>query len=386
MKTFLYRQPAGWLAAVGCVLSVLGGCKEAPGGQAEAEYAMLTLAPSDQVVHSSYPATIRGRQDIDIYPQVSGTLTRLCVVEGQAVKRGQTLFVIDGVPYEAALQAALANVEAAEAGLATARLTYDSKQELYDKKVVSAFDLQTAANAWRTAKAQLAQARAQEVAARNNLSYTEVKSPADGVVGNLPYRVGALVAPAGMAQPLTVVSDNSTMYVYFSMTENRLLALVRRYGSRQEALACLPEVELRLNDGSAYTHKGRIESISGVADRTTGTVSLRAAFDNPDGLLFSGTSGSVVIATERKDCLAIPQTATFEVQDRAYVYKVIDGKASASPVSVSRADGGPLYIVEEGLRPGEVIVAEGVGLLREGTPCGREAAMTGLATNNHEPT
>ena len=352
---------------VGCALMV-ASCKEAPSIQQETEYAVMTVTPAERVLTANYSATIRGRQDIDVYPQVSGTLTRLCVTEGQEVRRGQVLFVIDQVPYRAALETATANVEAAAAALATAELTYESRQELNRKKVVSDFDLKTTRNAWLSAKAALAQARAQEVNARNNFSYTEVKSPSDGVVGMLPYRVGTLVGPSGMPEPLTTVSDNSEMYVYFSLTENQLLSLTRRYGSKGAALENLPEVDLQLNDRSMYSYKGRIESISGVVDRTTGTVGLRAVFPNPDGLLFSGTSGSIQLQSGRQGVLVIPQSATFEVQDRTFVYKVVDGKASASPVRVSRVNGGQEYIVEEGLHEGDMIVTEGVGLLREGTP------------------
>ena len=355
--------------AIGCALvCVMSGCKEAQTEQAVAEYAMLTVTAADKVLNTPYSATIRGRQDIAIYPQVAGYLTKLCVTEGQRVKAGQLLFVIDQVPYRAALEQAVANVAAAEASLATAKLTYKSKQALFEKKVVSDFDLRTAENAYLSAKAGLAQAKALELNARNNYSYTEVKSPANGVVGTLPYRVGALVSPSGMPQPLTTVSDNSDMYVYFSLTENQLLGLMRQYGSKEEVLSQMPEVSLLLNDGSAYAHKGRVESISGVVDRSTGTASLRAVFPNPEGLLLSGTSGNVVLTNALKDCLVIPQAATFEVQDQAYVYKVVDGKASASPVKVTRVDGGQEYIVEQGLQSGDRIVAEGVGLLREGMP------------------
>ena len=330
-------------------------------------YAVLKVSPSDKVLSTTYSATIRGRQDIDIYPQVSGFLTRLCVEEGQAVRKGQVLFIIDQVPYKAALETAVANVESAKAGLATAQLTYDSKKELFAKKVVSEFDLRTAENSWLTAKAQLAQAKAQEVSARNDLSYTEVKSPSDGVIGTLPYRVGALVS-ASLPQPLTTVSDNSDMYVYFSMTENQLLALTRQYGSKAEALKNMPEVELQLNDKSMYGEKGRIETISGVVDRNTGTASLRAVFPNKNGLLYSGTSGNVILPVTMKGSLVIPQATTFEIQDITYVYKVVDGKAQSAPVSVTRVNGGQEYIVNDGLKEGDVIVAEGVGLLREGTP------------------
>ena len=214
------------LLLLGCLVAA-AGCKQAPPTQMETGYEVMTVSPTDRMISSAYSATIRGRQDIDIYPQVGGTLTKVSVTEGQRVKSGQTLFIIDQVPYEAALQTAVANVESAKASLATAQLTYDSKEELYKENVVSAFDLSTAKNSLLAAKAQLAQAKAQEVSARNNLSYTVVKSPADGVVGTLPYRVGALVS-SSIPEPLTTVSDNSDMYVYFSMTENQLLGLIRQ--------------------------------------------------------------------------------------------------------------------------------------------------------------
>lgn len=356
-----------WQMGILICCLIMTGCKNTPQTHMEAEYEVMTVTPADRMLSSTYSATIRGRQDIDIYPQVGGTLTKVCVVEGQRVKNGQTLFIIDQVPYEAALQTAVANVEAAKASLATAQLTYDSKQELYKENVVSAFDLSTAKNSLLAAKAQLAQAEAQEVSARNNFSYTVVKSPSDGVVGTLPYRVGALVS-ASMPEPLTTVSDNSNMYVYFSMTENQLLGLVRQYGSKDEALKHMPEIDLQLNDKSVYTQKGRIETISGVIDRSTGTVSLRAVFPNSDGLLHSGGAGNVIVPTQKKAALVIPQVATFEIQDKRYVYKVADGIAQSALIQVTRVNGGQEFIVDEGLNPGDVIVVEGVGLLREGTP------------------
>jgi membrane fusion protein (multidrug efflux system) len=347
--------------------AALAACGSAPAQMPESEYAVMSITTSDKELTTNYSAAIRGRQDIDIYPQVGGTLTRLCVTEGQAVKRGQVLFIIDQVPYTAALRTAEANVAAAKASVATAQLTYDSKKELYDQKVVSQFDLTTAQNALLAAKAQLSQAEAQRVNAANNLSYTTVKSPADGVVGTLPYRVGALVS-AAMAKPLTTVSDNSNMYVYFSMTENQMLELVRKYGSKEKAIAEMPSLQLQLNDGSVYSEEGRIETISGVIDSSTGTVSLRAVFPNKGGLLTSGGSGSVIIPVKRENCIVIPQNITFETQDRVFVYKYVDGKTKSTPVEVTRVNGGQEYIVENGLQQGDVIVAEGVGLLRDDTP------------------
>lgn len=347
--------------------ATLAACGNAPAMQNQSEYQVMDITTTDKDLQTTYSATIRGRQDIDIYPQVSGTLTKLCVEEGQAVRKGQVLFIIDQVPYLAALRTAEANVEAARATVATSQLTYDSKKELYAQKVISQFDLSTSHNSLLSAKAQLAQAEASRVNAANSLSYTEVKSPAKGVVGTLPYRVGTLVS-ANLPKPLTTVSDNSNMYVYFSMTENQMLDLIRRYGSKEKALAEMPSVNLQLNDRSVYAQEGKIETISGVIDTSTGTVSLRAVFPNKEGLLTSGGSGNVIIPVKKTDCIVVPQTATYEVQDKVYVYKVIDGKAQSAPVQVTRVNGGQEYIVENGLKVGDIIVAEGVGLLREGTP------------------
>lgn len=347
------------LAAVSC-----GGAPTAP---QEAEYSVLTISPSDKEVASVYSATIRGRQDIDIYPQVSGTISQIKVNEGQVVTKGQPLFIIDQVPYKAALQTAEANVAAAKAGLSTSELTLRSKEELFRKKVISDYELTTAENNLLSVQAQLAQAEAQRVNAANNLSYTVVKSPVNGVVGTLPYRVGALVSPS-IPQPLTTVSDNSDMYVYFSMTETQLLNLTRDHGTIANALKAMPAVELQLNDGSMYSEKGRIETISGVIDPSTGSVSLRAIFPNKGRLLHSGGSGNVVLPNKQSNCIVIPQKATFEIQDKIFVYKVVDGVATSVKIDVAKISNGQEYIVQSGLVAGDVIVAEGVGLLREGTP------------------
>ena len=357
-----------WLRLIGIVGCTvwMASCKQATDAGVKPSYAIMEVKAADKELSTSYSATIRGRQDIDIYPQVSGTIEKLCVTEGQTVRRGQLLFVIDQIPYRAAFKTAVANVEAARAAMATAELTYNSNKELYAQKVVSEFSLKTAENTYLTAKAQLTQAEAQEVTARNNLSYTEVKSPSDGVVGALPYRVGALVG-ANLPYPLTTVSDNSDMYVYFSMTENQLLALTRQYGSMDEALKNMPEVELVLNDNSVYNKKGVIESISGVIDRQTGTVMARVVFPNESRLLHSGASGTVVVPSIYKDCIAIPQGATVQMQDKVVVYKVVDGKAVSTLITVAGISDGREYVVLSGLRSGDEIISEGAGLVREGT-------------------
>ena len=370
-------------ALVACCMAVVS-CGQAPTQQRAAEYSVQTITTTDRTIPTNYSATIRGRQDIAIYPQVSGTISQVCITEGQRVTKGQTLFIIDQVPYKAALRTAEANVEAAKAAVATAQLTYDSKKELFSRNVVSQYDLSTAENSLLTAKAQLAQADAALVNAANNLSYTVVKAPSNGVVGTLPYRVGALVS-ASIPQPLTTVSDNSTMYVYFSMTAKQQLNLTRRYGSIAETLKNMPDVQLQLNDGTVYDQTGRVESISGVVDTSTGSVQLRAVFPNENGLLLSGSTGNIIMPNLYKDCIVVPQTATFEIQDKVYVYKLVDGKATSSMIEVEKISNGREYIVTAGLTPGEVIITEGVGLMREGTPVvpkGQAAAAAAQTTEN----
>ena len=320
----------------------------------------------DITLTQKYSATIRGRQDIDVYPQVGGTLQKLCVTEGQKVVKGQTLFIIDQVPYQAALNTAEAAQKAAAAGLATAQLTYDSKKKLFDQQVISDVELQTAQNALLTAKAQLAQADAQVVNARNSLSYTVVKSPANGVVGTLPYRQGALVSSA-MPQPLTTVSDNNEMYVYFSISEAQFLQMVRAGENVENAIAAMPELTLQLVDGSEYEAKGKVESASGVVDRNTGSVQLRAVFANPGHILHSGSTGNIILPVDYKDVLVIPTVATVQLQDKYKVFMVDkDGIAHSQIVSVLPQTNGKEYIISAGLDGSEEIVLEGAGMVKEG--------------------
>lgn len=350
-----------------CLSLVTTSCQQNKQEQtvASTSFKTMTVKNMDKTLFSSYSASIKGKQDIDIYPQVSGKIERLCVREGDKVSRGQLLFIIDQVPYKAALTTALAAEKAAQAQLSSALLTYNSNKELFAQKVISSFTLQTSENTYLTAKAQLAQAQAQVTNARNNLSYTEVCSPADGVVGVLPYRVGTLVS-ASMPKPLTTVSDNSQMYVYFSMTEKQLLTFVRQYGSKDAAIKNMPEVSLQLGDQSIYDHKGKVESISGVINSETGAVTLRAEFPNPERLLNSGGSGNVIIPTVKENCIVIPQSATVQQQDQRIVYKVEHGKAVSQLIKVENIDDGQSFIVKEGLTPGDIIVEEGAGMVHEG--------------------
>ena len=357
-KLFLYTE-------IGCLL-LATSCSNTPHTAETGRYNTMTMTAESRTLNQNYTAVITGRQCVEIRPQVSGTITEVCIEEGAKVTKGQTLFIIDQVPYKAALQTAVANVKSAEAAVATARMTASSKEELFNEHVVSAFDLQTARNQLLEAEAALEQAQAAEISARNDLSYTEVKSPVNGVASMIPYRVGALV-DASITTPLATVSDDGEMYVYFSMTENQVLSLIRENGTLEEAMKQMPEVELRLSDGLMYAHKGKIDAMSGTIDTGTGSVSLRATFPNPERMLRNGGNGTVVFPYQMDNVLVVPQEATYEIQDKIFVYRVTDGKATSTPVTVFPVDNGKEYIIEQGLKAGDVIVAEGAGLLQEGT-------------------
>lgn len=361
-----YNIKTGLLTAI-VGLAVLTSCgKKQQQQMPSAVYKTVKVSTQTIQLDTKYSATIRGRQDIDVYPQVGGTLQKLCVTEGQTVKKGQTLFIIDQVPFQAALNTAEAALKAAEAQQATAELNYNSRKQLFDERVVSEFDMQTAHNALLSAKAAVAQAKAQVVNARNSLSYTVVKSPSDGVVGTLPYRQGALVG-SSMPKPLTTVSDNSQMYVYFSLNESELLKLAREYGSIDSAVVNMPPVRLLLVDGSEYEEVGKVESVSGVVDRSTGSVQLRAVFNNPNKLLHSGSTGNVIIPATFENAIVVPAAATVQTQDKFKVFIVDEnGIAHSQLITINEKDGGNEFIVTSGLKGGEEIVAEGAGMVKEG--------------------
>lgn len=280
------------------------------------------------------------------------------------VKQGQVLFVIDQKQYQAALATAEALVDAAQAKVDEAQLSATSKEMLFKEDIVSEFDLRLARTNLASAKAQLAQAKANELTASNNLAYTLIKSPVDGVVGTLPFRVGTLVRPSE-STPITTVSDNSEIYVYFSMSEKQILSLRREYGGVENALQSLPPVQLELNDGTLYSESGRIEAISGIIDATTGSVTLRAKFPNKDRLLISGGTGSIILPHNQDGCVVIPQHATFEVQDKTYVYKVENGVAKTKIVGVFEINDGKEFVIQSGVMPGDTIIVNGIGSVRD---------------------
>lgn len=354
------------LFAVG--LSLLTACGKSQSGakMGDSQFAVLEVNSTSSDQSTSYPATIRGTQDIEVRPQVSGFIVKLCVDEGATVRKGQALFQIDPTQYAASVGQARAAVEMAKANVSTAILTEKNKKSLFDKKIISDFEYQTAVNQLLSAKASLAQAEASLVSANQNLSFCTVTSPSNGVVGTFPYRVGSLVSPS-ISQPLTTVSEIGDVYIYFSMTEKELLGLTKAGGTLKEQLAKMPAVKLQLSDGSMYPNDGRIDAVSGVIDQSTGSVSMRAAFTNDQNILRSGGTGNIVFPYQMSGVIMIPQSSTVEIQDKKFVFVLQpDNTVKNSEIQISNLSDGIHYLVTGGLKSGDKIVIEGVQKLKDG--------------------
>ncbi len=348
-------------------VSLLTACGNSQGGMklGDKEYAVMTVNSSSSEQMSTYPATIQGKQDIEIRPQVSGFIVKLCVDEGAEVKKGQALFEIDPTQYKAVYEQAVAGVKSAEASLKTVSDTEKNKRMLHDQRIISDFEYQTAMNNTLTARAALAQAKAALSSAKQNLGFCTVTSPSDGVIGMLPSRVGALVGPSGAA--LTTVSQIGDMYVYFSMTEKQLLALTKAGGTIKEQLAKMPDVELQLSDGTIYCEKGKIDAVGGVIDQTTGSVSMRAVFPNKQNVLRSGGMANVMFPYTLENIFVIPQSSTQEIQDKKFVFVLqSDNTVKHTEITVSNLSDGKNYLVTSGLKSGDKIVVEGVQQLKDG--------------------
>jgi len=354
------------LAALAVIMASCGSKQQGKPDFGDNEYAVRTIGGQDSELETSYPATIKGVQDVEIRPKISGFITKLCVKEGQQVKKGQLLFVIDNVTYAAAARQAKAAVNSAVAQLNTAKLTYNNNEKLFQNNVIGDYELQSAKNSLASAEAALAQAQANYVSAKQNLDFCYVTSPANGVVGDLPYKVGALVS-ASSAQALTTVSDINTMQIYFSMTEKDLLSMTRTAGGLHSAIQDYPAVKLVLADGTTYNHEGKVATVSGVIDSSTGSVLLRADFPNPEHLLKSGGSGSIIVPHVSSNAVIIPQEAVAQVQDKYFVYIVGgDNKVKYTEVNVDPNNDGKNYIITNGLKIGDRIVVKGITSLTDG--------------------
>lgn len=349
----------------------LGSCKS-DGGQNAAqmggaqvpELETITAAPGTITLDMKFPATLQGQTDIAVRPQVSGTIQTVNVDEGATVHKGQVLFTLDPVPFQAAVNQAKAAVDAAQVSVDNAKLTEAQNKLLLDKNIISNYVWQQAANALSAAQAQLNQAKAALVSAQKNLSYCTITAPSYGVVGQIPFREGSYVSPQSA---LTTVSDNAQVYAYFAFTEKDLLAMSDNGRlSQDQIIKQLPAVKFQMADGNLYGLEGKVTTISGVVNPATGSSSARAIFNNPSGLLRSGQTGVIIVPSTYENRIVIPQKATYELQNLRYVFKVESVndtlRAIQTPIEVERLNDGRNFVVVSGVEPGDRIIVEGVGI------------------------
>jgi membrane fusion protein (multidrug efflux system) len=336
-------------------------------------YPVLELQPRSIELTSSYPATLEGIQTVEIRPRLQGYIVEMPVDEGDIVEKGQTLFKLNSEQYEQEVRSGEADVEAAKAAVETAKDEVQRFQKLAEKDIVSNYQLQSAQNTLQSRKASLAQARAALENARVNLSYTNIKSPSDGVIGSIPYRIGSLVNSA-TTQPLTVISNISKMYAYFSMSERELLEMAQGVATEggnqtlQQRIAEMPKTNLVLADNSVYPHKGTLRLASGLINTQTGSASFRAVFPNPKEVLRSGGSANVQIPFQQDSAIVIPKRATYEIQNKRFVYTVTDSSTvESTEISVAPLSTKQLFVVESRLSEGERIISSGVIQLNDGT-------------------
>lgn len=344
--------------AMGAVLCVSCGHRNTV--QPPVQVETYELKDTSCVISHTYPATISGIQDVAIYPQVSGRITAIKVTEGQYVKVNDVLFEIDDVPYKSAFEQAEAMVEVAKAKLETARLTFQSKQNLFSRNIISEYQLKLAENEVKTSEAELGQAEAGLRNAQNNLSFTKVRTMGKGLIGQLPLKVGSLVGPT-IPEPLTYVSDNSSIYADFSVPENVFLML-ELSSSKGENDNIDDDLTLITNLGEEYPYKGRLHSASGLISQNTGALPIRSVFPNPDGMLLSGGSCQVVIRENSEKELMIPRSAIKEVQNMMFVFRVTDGVIHQVAVKAERYDAKMWILLKNDdgsypLKAGDVITA-----------------------------
>ena len=345
------------LAAIAATLVSCGG----GGGRpqfGDNEYPVVTVGTSSTDMQTTYPATIKGVQDVEIRPKIQGFLVEINVKEGQTVSAGQTLFVLDNATYQASVRQAQAAVNAAQQQMNTAQLTYDNSKQLHANRVIGDYELQTSQNSLESAKAQLSQAQASLANAKEQLSFCYVKSPTSGVVGTLPYKRGSLVSGSNV---LTDVANISSMEVYFSVTEKEAMII------SQTGLDHIPAVKLQLADGSIYAHEGKVTKMSGVVDPETGSVQLIAAFQNPERQLKSGSTGTIIIPRQNNNAIIIPMSCVSEVQNKKFVYTLgNDNKVKYTEIKVDPQTDGNNYVVTDGLKTGDKFVSNGITKLSDG--------------------
>ena len=350
-----------------CIVAGLGSCGLDMPKEKNTSFQTLTVKKQDITVPVKYSAKLKGRTDVLISPQVNGQLTQIAVTEGQQVAKGTVLFVIDPRNAQLDLEAAEASLEAALAAESSAKQEYDTNKNLYEKNIVGLPRLIDSENSLKHARASVKQARANANRARVNLSFCTLTAPVAGVIGEIPVRPGEQVSP-GML--LTIVSGNANMDAEFSVTEALVEQMVQYGMSKADVekyIASLPEVTFVMKNGTEYPHKGRITSVTGVVNASTGSLSCKASFPNPDGRLYSGVQGTVVLPYSEKDVIVIPQNAVVRLQDKSLVYKVkADSTATAIDVTVEDVGNGKDCIVTSGLNVGDQIVTTGANNVKEG--------------------
>lgn len=329
---------------------------------------VATINTVTDTTYQEYPAAIEGVVNVEVRPQVSGSLDKVFVDEGAYVNAGQPLFKINDQPFRAALNNALASQHAAEGALANARLEIEKYTPLVQNKVISDYQLNAAKAAYDIAKANIEQAKANVATAQINLGYTLIKAPVSGYIGRLLKKQGSLVSPTDV-QELTQLSDVHDVHVYFSLSEKDFVAFKEQYpgATLKEKLQHLPLVTLLLSDNSAYAKQGKIDMIDGQFDKTTAAITIRASFANPDGLLRAGNTGKVRLGLQHKDALAVPESATIEMQDKVFVFAVADSnKVVKRPITII-GKSGDNYLIKDGVKAGERIVLSGIDHLQEGS-------------------
>lgn len=354
-------------------LLLLSSCGENKGagnaaGNQVMDFPVITIKPQSITLNSNYPSTIEGEQNIEIRPKVDGFIEKIYVDEGATVRKGQPLFLINAPQYEQGVRSARAAIQIAEAGVNSAQMEVNKIRPLVDKKIISSYQLEGAQFNLESQQAQLARAKADLVNATTNLGYTEITSPVNGVIGTLPYKIGSLVS-SNTAQPLTVVSNITNIYAYFSINEKEALEISGQFNgtSTKASLAAMPPVSLILANGVKYAYPGKIETTSGLINTSTGSISVRAGFPNPENIIRSGSSGVVTIPVTYESTIVIPQKSTYEIQGKRFVYNVQDdGSVVSKPITVLSNNDGQFYIVTEGLVVGDKIAMEGLATLRDG--------------------
>lgn len=358
-----------WLLAVtiGCGLAIgIVSCGIDIPQETKSSYETMIVEKQDISVPIKFSAKLKGQADVNISPQVSGQLMKICVSEGQQVKKGMTLFIIDSRNAQLDLEAAQANLSAAEASANSAKLEYESNKNLFEKHIVSRYMLDNSENSYKQAQAAVSQAQAAVSRAQVNLGFCTITAPVDGIIGEIPVSEGLQVNPG---THLTIVSGNTLMDAEFSVPESILeMAFASGYeGTMENALKTLPDVTFVMKNGTEYTHKGRIASVTGVVNAATGTIACKATFPNPEGLLYSGIQGTIIMPDDYKDVMVIPQFAVVRLQDKSLVYKVKDDStATAVAITMMDAGNGKDFIVTSGLNVGDKIVTVGANNVQDG--------------------